>query len=97
MARPQVWDWPSRQYRETRKFKSVARALGLRIRFLREKAGLTLEKAAEAGELDLTHWQKAEAGKVNVTLVTLCRISEGLGQPLDALFSARRGARRGSG
>lgn len=89
MARAPVKEWASRQYRETRKFKSAARALGLRIRSLREKKGLTLEKAAEAGELDLTHWQKAEAGKVNVTLVTLCRISEGLGQPLEALFSAR--------
>jgi len=88
MARPPVQDWPSRRYRESRAFKTAARTLGLRIRMLRNGKGLTLEKAAEAADLELTHWQKAEAGKLNLTLVTLCRIADGLEQPLEALFSS---------
>jgi transcriptional regulator with XRE-family HTH domain len=69
----------------------AARRLGLRIRSLREEKGLTLEKAAAAAELDLTHWQKAEAGKVNLTLVTLLRIADGLGLALTELFLIRDG------
>jgi transcriptional regulator with XRE-family HTH domain len=41
--------------------------------------------------MDLKHLQKIEAGKLNVTLVTLVRIAEGLGEPMSALFkSAKR-------
>lgn len=91
VARAPVQEWSSRQYRASRRFKRAARSLGLRIRTLRERQGLTLEKAAEAADLDLTHWQKAEAGKVNLTLVTLLRISDGLGVSLEELFYARDG------
>jgi transcriptional regulator with XRE-family HTH domain len=53
---------------------------------MREKRGWTLERAAEAMDLDLKHLQKIEAGKLNVTLVTLVRIAEGLSVPLATLF-----------
>jgi transcriptional regulator with XRE-family HTH domain len=41
--------------------------------------------------LDLKHLQKIEAGTVNVTLVSLLRIADGLREPLDELFTKRRG------
>lgn len=37
-------------------------------------------------QLDLTHLQKIEAGKLNVTLVTLVRIADGLGVSVRDLF-----------
>jgi transcriptional regulator with XRE-family HTH domain len=56
---------------------------------LRTARQWTLEQAAEAMNLDLKHLQKVEAGKLNVTLVTLTRIAEGLGEPLASLFRPR--------
>ena len=64
-----------------------SKALGARVRELRDKRGWTLERAAEAMDLDLKHLQKVEAGKLNVTLVTLVRIAEGLAVPVASLFT----------
>jgi transcriptional regulator with XRE-family HTH domain len=76
----------SRVYRQGARFKREAKALGLRIRSLREAAGWTLEKCAERAELDLKHLQKIESGQLNVTLVTLSRIATGFRVPLSDLF-----------
>lgn len=76
--------------RQSRRFKAEVRALGMRIRGLRLARNWTLEQAAEASDVDLKHWQKLEAGKVNVTLVTLTRVAEGLGEPLASLFKNSR-------
>ena len=65
------------------------------MRELREARGWTLERAAEAMNLDLKHLQKIEAGKLNVTLVTLMRTAEGFGEPISALFTAAKMGRRG--
>jgi len=56
------------------------------VRALRQAKGWTLEEAAEKGDMDLKHWQKIEAGTINVTLVTLVRIAEGLGETVGSLF-----------
>ena len=77
----------SQKYRKSQKFKAAARALGLRIRELRTDRDWTLEKAAENMDLDLKHLQKVEAGQLNVTLVTLLRIADGLKEPVASLFS----------
>lgn len=37
--------------------------------------------------IDITHLQKIEASRVNVTLVTLMRIADGLGVPIRDLFA----------
>jgi transcriptional regulator with XRE-family HTH domain len=87
MPRPPVKEWSSRRYRESRRFRNAARALGLRVRQLREERGLTLQRAAEMMEMDLTHLQKIEAGKLNLTLVSLLRIADGLDQGVEALFT----------
>jgi transcriptional regulator with XRE-family HTH domain len=79
-------DRPSQVARQSPRFTAEAKALGDRVRELREARGWTLERAAEASNLDLKHLQKVEAGKLNLTLVTLVRIAEGFGEPMAALF-----------
>jgi transcriptional regulator with XRE-family HTH domain len=85
---------PSRVYKASRRFAAEAKSLGLQIRKLRQGRGWTLEGAAERMDVDLKHLQKIEAGQLNVTLVTLARIAEGLEKPIGALFAARRLARK---
>ena len=93
-ARTPGADRPSRIARESPRFVAEATALGRRVRELRESRGWTLEKAAEAMNLDLKHLQKVEAGKLNVTLVTVVRIAEGLDEPVAALFAPAKVKRR---
>jgi transcriptional regulator with XRE-family HTH domain len=77
---------PSRRFRASRRYRTAARKLGLRVRSLRRARGWTLEGLAERADLDLKHLQKIEAGSLNVTLVTIVRIATGLGVPLGQLF-----------
>ncbi len=86
MARAKVEEWPSRLHRESARYRREARALGLQVRAFRQAKGWTLEQAAEKGDMDLKHWQKIEAGTINVTLVTLVRLAEGLGETMGSLF-----------
>ena len=79
--------------RQSPRFAAEATNLGVRVRELREARGWTLERAAEAMNLDLKHLQKVEAGKLNLTLVTLVRIADGFGTPLAELFKPA-GAKR---
>lgn len=72
--------------KETSRYAAEVRDLGARIRGMRQAKDWTLEEAAEAMNLDLKHLQKIEAGLINVTMVTLVRIAEGLDEPLSALF-----------
>jgi transcriptional regulator with XRE-family HTH domain len=78
---------PSRLFRQSKRFRAEARAFGARVRDLRHGRGWTLETAAERALLDLKHFQKIEAGTINVTLVTLVRLAAGFGVPLSELFS----------
>ena len=86
MARAKVEEWSSRLHRKTLRYRRAIKALGLQVRSLRLAKGLTLEEAAEKGDMDMKHWQKIEAGTINVTLVTLVRIAEGLQESLGKLF-----------
>src|SRR5262245_23496897 len=52
--------------------------LSINVRSLRHAAGLTLKKASERAEMHWRHWQKIEAGEVNVTLQTLVRLGDSL-------------------
>jgi len=40
--------------------------------------GITVEEAAHRGGLHWRHWQKVEAGEVNVTLETLALLADAL-------------------
>lgn len=84
-AKPQR---PSQAHRSTARFKKEQRALGARVRALRHAAGWTLEEAAERCDMDWKHLQKIEAGTLNVTLVTLVRLSVGFRQPLHVFFAS---------
>lgn len=78
--------WPSRTHRSSASYKKIVSGLGNQIRKLRQKRGWTLEQAAEAMSMDATQLAKVEAGTLNVTLVTLVRIADGLGVRVAALF-----------
>lgn len=76
--------------KESVRYKAELRALGQRIRALRQARKWTLEQASEASDVDLKHWQKLESGVINVTMVTLVRVADGLGETLASLFKAPR-------
>lgn len=78
---------PSRSYRSSARYINAAKLLGGRIRELRKARGWTLYEASDAMDIDLKHLQRLETGSLNVTLVTLVRMAEGLGVELDELFS----------
>ncbi|HVT07747.1 MAG TPA: helix-turn-helix transcriptional regulator [Polyangia bacterium] len=65
-----------------------------RVRELRGARRWSLEQAAEAMNLDPTQLAKIEAGRINVTLVTIVRLADGFGVPLGDLFT-RRGSVKG--
>jgi transcriptional regulator with XRE-family HTH domain len=72
--------------RQSRRFAKECRNLGLRVRKLRQERELTLEAAATAMRMDITHLQKVEAGKVNLTMITLIRLADGLSVRISDLF-----------
>jgi transcriptional regulator with XRE-family HTH domain len=64
----------------------LRKRLSINVRTLRNSATLTLKKASERAEMHWRHWQKIEAGQVNITLLTLLRLAEVLGtEPSDLL------------
>jgi transcriptional regulator with XRE-family HTH domain len=56
------------------------------VRRFREKAGWTQEQAADAMEIATRHYQKIEAGDVNVTVATLVRVAKAFGVDVESLF-----------
>jgi transcriptional regulator with XRE-family HTH domain len=84
----------SQRYKQTSRYKDTAKAIGSRARELREDRGLTLEQASAAMELDLKHLQKVEAGQLNVTLVTVLRVADGLGVSPALLFGESTAQKR---
>jgi transcriptional regulator with XRE-family HTH domain len=81
---------PSRDFKRSAQYADECRKYGHRVRQLREQAGLTLERASSAAELDLAHWQKIEAGKVNVTIGTMLRVANALDATLADFFPRAR-------
>jgi transcriptional regulator with XRE-family HTH domain len=85
---------PSRDFKRSPQYVEECQKFGRRVRQLRERAGLTLERASSEAEMDLAHWQKIEAGKVNVTLGTMMRVANALGATVADFFArARRSGR----
>ena len=52
--------------------------LSREVRRLRNKAGLSVKKAAAKARMHPRHWQKIEAGQTNATLATLVKIGAAL-------------------
>ena len=67
--------------------------LGVRLREVRERLGLTQEAAAELSGLHAKHLGVIEGGKTNVTVASLVALAVAYRVPLAALF-ALRDARR---
>lgn len=59
--------------------RRLRRKIATNARELRDGAGLTLEAAAHAAGLHWRHWQKIEAGEVNVTISSLVKVAGALG------------------
>jgi transcriptional regulator with XRE-family HTH domain len=76
-----------------RKTPAVLKALGLRIRELRMRCGFTQEGAAEKLGMLAPNYARIEQGRMNATVDTLVRISEGLKIPIYEMFK-RPAARR---
>lgn len=86
---PKTDERPSRVFKNSDRYKTEAKILGIRVRALREERSWTLEQAAEHSQIDWKHWQKIESGLLNVTFVTLVRIAIGLGVTMQALFEEK--------
>lgn len=76
----------ARLYKATERYQSEAKAIGARVRALRKARGLTLYQASAAMDIELRHLQRLETGVLNVTLVTLLRVADGLGVPVWVLL-----------
>jgi len=61
--------------------------LGLRLRGLRERAGLTQEEAAELTGLHVKHLQRLERGAANATLVTLVACAQAYAVALPSVLA----------
>jgi transcriptional regulator with XRE-family HTH domain len=57
---------------------AVFQRLRINVRVLRIATGLTLKKAAGRAGMHWRHWQRIEAGRINLTLMTLGRLAEAL-------------------
>lgn len=60
--------------------------LGLRIKELRGKTGLSQEKFALKIGMDRTYFASVEAGRRNIAIVNIKKIADGLGVSLSELF-----------
>ena len=56
------------------------------IKQYRNKLGLSQEKFALSIDMDRTYYASVEAGKRNVSLCNIEKISKGLGVPISTLF-----------
>lgn len=64
----------------------VLRALGLRLRQLREARGLTQEQLGEKSDLDQTYLSGIERGTRNPSVVVLSRVAKALKLTLSELM-----------
>lgn len=64
----------------------VLTAFGIRLRSLRLERGLSQERLGELAGLDRTYVSQAEAGRRNVTLMTIHKFAKALGVRPDELL-----------
>lgn len=64
----------------------ITHRVGQRIKFLRNAMGISQEKFALSIEMDRTYFASVEAGKRNIAIINLEKISKGLGVSLSKLF-----------
>lgn len=64
----------------------ITKKLGKRIKELRIQTGLSQEKFALKIDMDRTYLASVEAGKRNISIINIKKISDGLGISLCKLF-----------
>lgn len=58
---------------------------GLRVRMLREKAGLSQEKLAELTDVHRTYISGVERGRQNISLLTMKKLAQALSVEMEGL------------
>lgn len=69
--------------------REIRRLLAGNVHRYRGTLGLTIEAAAERGDLTERQWQKVEAGEANATLRTLARLCRAMDVRVALLFVER--------
>jgi len=64
----------------------ILKQLGKQIKMLRQQTGLSQEKFALKIDMDRTYFSSVEAGKRNISIYNIKKISDGLGVSLSELF-----------
>ena len=64
----------------------ITKKLGKRIKELRVQTGLSQEKFSLKVDMDRTYFASVEAGKRNISIINIKKISDGLGISLSKLF-----------
>lgn len=65
---------------------SIQSAFGQSIRFYRNRLGLSQEKFSLLINMDRTYYASVEAGKRNISIGNIKKISDGLGIQISQLF-----------
>ncbi len=65
----------------------ITEELGVRIRELRKKTGLSQEKFALKIDMDRTYFATVESGKRNISVKNIEKIADGLGVSISDLFA----------
>lgn len=65
---------------------TIQLAFGKRLQRLRKERGISQEKFALTIGMDRTYYASVEAGKRNISLCNIQRISDGFGMNLSQLF-----------
>jgi transcriptional regulator with XRE-family HTH domain len=64
----------------------IKETLGKRIKFLRNKIGVSQEELADRAGIDRTYITSVECGKRNIAIVNIEKIAKALGVTLAKLF-----------
>jgi len=78
---------------DSRAYKAALNVLAENVKRRRIELGLTQEEAAETTRMNPRHYQKLEAGAVNITLRTLARVAGAFETDIASLVKSGRGKR----
>jgi transcriptional regulator with XRE-family HTH domain len=87
MARPKLGSYFMTTGAEHTTAKEIQRRLGRAVRSARMAKALTQEEVARRSGFGWRHIQKIEAGEVNATLRTICKLAAAVGVDPGALLS----------
>lgn len=65
---------------------SILRSFGLRLRMLREQAGLSQEELANLAAVHRTYVSSVERGQRNISLANIQALADALGVPVEQMF-----------